>query len=96
MGVILWDAGNPEHLNAFVRYVNMQRVERIFAILTDRETVIIRPKVQSRIDSAVMQNVTEKTWAMLKESLDAARLEVIEAGSYRFEEDRTRLAEEAE
>lgn len=96
MGVILWDAGKPEHLDAFVRYVHMQRAERIFAILTDRENVILRPRVQSRIDSAVMQNVTDKTWAMLKESLDSAHLEVIEADSYRFEEDRTRLEEEAD
>lgn len=96
MGVILWDAGKPEHLDAFIRYVDMHRAERIFAILTKGGTeVILRPRVQSRIDSALMRNLTEKTWAMLKESMDHANLEVVEADSYLWAEDRV-LATEAE
>lgn len=96
MGVILWDAGKAEHLDAFVRYVEMQRAERIFAILSKGGSeVILRPRVQSRIDSALMRNMTEKTWAMLKESMRSTNLEVVEADNYLWAEDRV-LAIEAE
>ncbi len=88
MGILVWDAGKAEHLDAFVRFVGMFRADRVYAILARNGTeVVLRPRVQSRIDSAVMRGMTEKTWAMLKESLNSAKLEIIEANLFSWDED---------
>ncbi len=89
MGVLVLDAGKPEHLDTFIRYVGLQRAERLYAILTKGGSeVVLRPRVQSRIDSVVMRSLTERTWALIRESLDHAKLEVLEAEIYRWQEDR--------
>lgn len=99
MGIILWDAGKAEHLDAFSRYVEIQRPERLFAILTRTRTgtdVVIRPRVQSRLDSALIRNMTEKTWAMLREDPAISKLLAIEADGYLWAEDRFKTQTEEE
>lgn len=88
MGRIDLRADRPAHVESLVAYVAMQRPERLFAILTEADELIVRPKVQSRVDSLLITGVSVRVWEEIRQKLNGLGLVLLRATRYAFAEDR--------
>jgi hypothetical protein len=77
-----------EDWGEFMQYVKKIGHDRVMIYITEASDVIMRPSVQSRIDSAYFEKATELQIKELESFVDASNVFMI--ASFDWEEDRKR------